>query len=85
MKEIWKIEGPVLVLAAPGTGKTTTIAKRIKYLINEKEVKSENIFCMTFTQDAKDEMLKKLRDKKEEDTYLREDKIPKNITTIHIT
>lgn len=83
MEEVWKIKGPVLVLAAPGTGKTTTIAKRLRYLINEKEVKPENIFCMTFTQDAKGEMLEKLKDRNSEDTFLEENKLPKHITTMH--
>lgn len=81
MKKVWETEGPVLVLAAPGTGKTTTLAKRIKYLINEKEVAPKNIFCMTFTQDAKDEMINKLKNR-EEDTFLEDKKIP-NITTMH--
>ena len=83
MEEVWKIEGPVLILAAPGTGKTTTIAKRLKYLINEKKIKPENIFCMTFTQDAKGEMLEKLKDRNNEDTFLEESNIPKHITTMH--
>ncbi len=83
MEEVWKIEGPVLVLAAPGTGKTTTIAMRLKYLINEKNIKPENIICMTFTQDAKGEMLEKLRDRNSKLTFLEENKIPKNITTMH--
>ena len=83
MEEVWKIEGPVLILAAPGTGKTTTIAKRLKYLINEKKIKPENIFCMTFTQDAKGEMLEKLRDRSDKNTFLEESNIPKHITTMH--
>lgn len=82
MGKIWEAEGPVLVLAAPGTGKTTTLARRIKYLINEKGVAPKNIFCMTFTQDAKDEMINKLRNRGE-DTFLEDKKIPKNITTMH--
>ena len=45
-------EGPLLLLAGPGSGKTFTITKRILWLIHEKEVAPEQILVITFTREA---------------------------------
>ena len=42
----------VLVLASAGTGKTSTIIARIKYLLEVLNVKKEEILCISFTNDA---------------------------------
>ena len=42
----------VLVVAAPGSGKTTVIINRVNYLIEHKKVKVGNIIVITFTRSA---------------------------------
>ncbi len=49
-------EGPCLVLAGPGSGKTLTIVNRIKNLIEECKVRPEEILVITFTKYAATEM-----------------------------
>ena len=53
-------EGPCLVLAGPGSGKTLTIVNRIRYLIEENEVKPDQILVVTFTRFAASEMRSRL-------------------------
>ena len=49
-------EGPLLVIAGVGTGKTTVITKRIAWLIAEKRAKPAEILALTFTERAAAEM-----------------------------
>lgn len=49
-------KGPLLVIAGPGSGKTTVIVNRAKYLIETNTVNPENLLVVTFSKSAAEEM-----------------------------
>ena len=49
-------DGPMMVLAGPGSGKTLVITKRVQYLIGHYKVRPEHILVITFTRAAASEM-----------------------------
>ena len=48
--------GPLLIIAGAGTGKTTVITERIKYLVTKKGIKPAEVLALTFTEKAAREM-----------------------------
>ncbi|OGD61017.1 hypothetical protein A3A71_02145 [Candidatus Berkelbacteria bacterium RIFCSPLOWO2_01_FULL_50_28] len=49
-KAVKSIEGPIMVLAGPGTGKTQVVAMRIANILNKTQISARNILALTFTE-----------------------------------
>jgi len=57
-----KIDGPVLVIAGPGTGKTQILAMRIAEILQKTDCQAENILAITFTDSGSAAMKNRLRE-----------------------
>ena len=82
MTELHECDGPLLVVAGPGTGKTGTLAKRVRHLVCERGVPPDAISVVTFTVAAA-EMRARLADDGPEQTYVPRDLRPRSIRTMH--
>ncbi|MCX6146350.1 MAG: UvrD-helicase domain-containing protein [Candidatus Kapabacteria bacterium] len=53
-------DGPLLIIAGPGSGKTKTLVEKVVYLVLEKGLKAEEILIATFTQKAASELITRI-------------------------
>ena len=53
-------DGPLLIIAGAGTGKTTVLTQRIQHIIKTQEVKPSSVAALTFTEKAATEMLERV-------------------------
>jgi DNA helicase-2/ATP-dependent DNA helicase PcrA len=75
--------GPALILAGPGTGKTHSLALRVKWLVEECKVDPDQITVITFTNEAALNMRHRLSDEEKKDVYMPRDTQPTQISTMH--
>jgi DNA helicase-2/ATP-dependent DNA helicase PcrA len=54
------INGPVMVVAGPGTGKTQILALRIANILQKTDIKPDGVLCLTFTNSAVEQMTERL-------------------------
>ncbi len=71
-----RVEGPALVVAGPGTGKTATLTGRVAHLVAERGVPPERVLALTFSNRAAGEMRQRLSD-----AHLPGERMP--VMTIH--
>ncbi len=60
LEAIETIDGPVLVVAGPGTGKTQLLSLRVANILTQRDISPENILCLTFTDAGSEAMSKRL-------------------------
>ena len=71
------LEGPLLVLAGPGTGKTQLLSHKVAYVLENTDTNPENILCMTFTENGASNMRERLK------TIIGNAGLKVNISTYH--
>lgn len=78
LEAIDSLDGPMLIIAGPGSGKTFTLVERIVNLIKVKEAKPESIFVVTFTEKASRELTTRISNR------LAELNIPLNLNEMYL-
>ncbi|MBP9851916.1 MAG: ATP-dependent helicase [Candidatus Pacebacteria bacterium] len=76
-KAVDAIDGPVMVVAGPGTGKTQILALRIANILKKTDTQADGILCLTFTRSGVDAMRRRLR------SYIGADAGKVEIATFH--
>ncbi|MBP9773440.1 MAG: ATP-dependent helicase [Candidatus Peribacteraceae bacterium] len=76
-KAVETIEGPVMVVAGPGTGKTQVVSMRVANILKRTQMKPYNILCLTFSVSGATAMRERLRSLIGPDAY------GVNVSTIH--
>ncbi|MBP5204939.1 UvrD-helicase domain-containing protein, partial [Candidatus Saccharibacteria bacterium] len=71
------LDGPLLVLAGPGTGKTQLLSQKVAYVLKNTDTNPENILCMTFTDSGAGNMRERLK------SIIGQDAARVNIGTYH--
>ena len=63
------VEGPVMVVAGPGTGKTQVLGMRVANILKKTQAKPSNILCLTFSTSGATAMRERLRELIGPDAY----------------
>ncbi len=71
------LDGPLLVLAGPGTGKTQLLSEKVIYILENTDTAPENILCLTFTESGARNMRERLS------SLIGKDALKVNIGTYH--
>ena len=76
-KAVEYLDGPLLVLAGPGTGKTQLLSRKVEYILKHTDTNPENILCLTFTESGASNMRERLK------TTIKDAAAKVNIGTYH--
>ena len=76
-KAVEYLDGPLLVLAGPGTGKTQLLSEKVAYILKNTDTSPENVLCLTFTDAGASNMRERLK------TVIGQDAMKVNIGTYH--
>jgi DNA helicase-2/ATP-dependent DNA helicase PcrA len=61
-RAVMQTEGPIMVLAGPGTGKTEVLTTRIAHIIKERGMNAQNILCLTYSNAGVNAMRERLKE-----------------------
>lgn len=76
-KAVEYLDGPLLVLAGPGTGKTQLLSEKVAYILKNTDTNPDNILCLTFTDTGAQNMRERLK------TIIGKDALRVTIGTYH--
>lgn len=76
-KAVEYLEGPLLVLAGPGTGKTQLLSSKVEYILKNTDTNPDNILCLTFTESGATNMRERLK------SMIGKEALKVNVNTYH--